>query len=72
MQAQNKWLLSYLEHHEAMTPLVAWVELGIYRLWARIFDLKKIGVRITSSRVKVKSQFGENCLVAECRIESVK
>lgn len=72
MKSQNKRLLSYLEHHETITPLATCAEPVIYRLGARIFDLKKIGVRIASLRVKVENQFGENCLFAESRIESVK
>ena len=41
-------LLNYLETHTAITPLDAWNELGIYRLGARVWDLRnKRGLNIT-------------------------
>ena len=68
MQTQTQRLIQYLEANETINPLQAWLELGIYRLGARIFDAKKLGYNIQSSRVNVKNQFGESCLVAEYRL----
>lgn len=64
MQTQNDRLLNYLERHGDIDPLRALSELGIYRLGARIFDLKSAGVQITRSMVKVTNRFGEACCVA--------
>lgn len=47
-----------------ITPLEAWSELGIYRLGARIHDLRKEGWKITKEIVTVTNKFGEPCFVA--------
>ncbi|MBO4924439.1 MAG: helix-turn-helix domain-containing protein [Bacteroidales bacterium] len=47
--SQNKRLLSYLIEHSSITPDEAWRKLGIYRLSARIFDLREKGYNITTS-----------------------
>lgn len=52
-------------------PITAWKELGIYRLAARINELKNRGYSIESKRKKVKNNFGETFSVAEYRL-SVK
>lgn len=48
-----------------ITPLEAWSELGIYRLGARVFDLKEQGHEITKKMVAVSNKFGEECRVAK-------
>jgi len=63
--SQCERLLTYLERRERINPLVAWVELGIYRLGARIFDLKAKGYAIESRRLDVVNRFGEVTQVAE-------
>ena len=65
---QCERLLSYLLRNEQINPLQAWVELGIYRLGARIFDLRQDGHPITSALVDVVNQFGESARVAEYRL----
>lgn len=40
---QKDKILDYLKKHKCITPLQALIELGIYRLSARILDLKKDG-----------------------------
>ena len=63
-------LLSYLETHPGITPMGAWNELGIYRLGARVWDLKhKRGYNITKRLVTVQNRFGEDCKVAQYRLE---
>ncbi len=61
----KKWLL---EHGE-IDPLTAWAELGIYRLGARVYDLRRRGLNIVSLRKKVLNRFGEACEVALYRLE---
>ena len=58
-------VLRYLRERGPLDPLTAWSELGIYRLGARIFDLKEGGHRITRQTKVVKNRFGEECRVAE-------
>lgn len=70
MDTQVNRLHKYLTLHGKINPLEAWNELGVYRLGARVFDLRKQGVNITSCTVEVKNKFGEVCRVAEYRLES--
>ena len=46
----------------------AWSELGIYRLGARVFDLKASGHDIDRELVPVSNRFGEECRVAQYRL----
>jgi hypothetical protein len=51
-----------------ITPMEAWSELGIYRLGARVFDLKASGHDIDRELVPVSNRFGEECRVAQYRL----
>ena len=51
-----------------ITPMEAWSELGIYRLGARVFDLKASGHDIDRELVQVSNRFGEECRVAQYRL----
>jgi hypothetical protein len=63
-------VLEYLENHKGITPMDAWNYLGVYRLGARIWDLKnKRGINITKYMVDVPNRYGETCKVAEYRLE---
>ena len=53
-----------------ITPMEAWNELGVYRLAARVSDLKEAGHKIVKRTVNVANRFGEICRVA--RYELVK
>jgi hypothetical protein len=56
--------MEYLRAHESIDPLTSWNELGIYRLSAVIYDLKKDGHKIETRRKAVTNRFGEVCVVA--------
>lgn len=60
---QTQMLKEYLETHYSITPKQAMDELGIYRLGARIYDLKKAGVKIKSSLIEVPTRHGETTRV---------
>jgi len=62
---QRQRLKEYLETHKSITPLQSWNELGIYRLSAVVFDLKKEGCNIVTGRAKVRNKWGEVCEVGE-------
>ena len=62
---QNERLLKYLKVHRSIDPMAAWSSLGIYRLGARVWDLKRMGYNIITTTKKVKNQFGEDCRVAK-------
>lgn len=65
---QNERLLAHLQKHEVIQPLYAWQLLGIYRLGARIYDLRQAGHAIDKETVTVRNQFGEECRVAQYRM----
>lgn len=61
---QNRRLLRYLEGGESVNPMRAWKRLGIYRLSARVYDLRMAGHDIKSRRINVANRFGEVCSVS--------
>lgn len=61
-------LLARLERGP-INPMQALVELGIFRLAARINDLRKMGYRIAREMVTVLNRYGESCRVAQYRLE---
>ena len=60
---QKGRLLDYLLAQGTIDPLTAWKRLGIYRLSARILDLRKEGWNIIMERKEVINKFGEKCHV---------
>ena len=60
---QAERLLYYLKNYGEINPLLAWSKLGIYRLSARINELKKSWNIVTETCV-VENRFGEKCRVA--------
>ena len=64
MLNQNYRLLDYLEQHGSIDPLRAWEILGIYRLAARINELRKMGEDIKTNMITVHNRFGEDIRVA--------
>ena len=62
---QSQKVLSYIRQFGSITPLEAVRDLGVLRLGARIFDLKKAGYDIISEQHAVKNRFGETCYVAK-------
>lgn len=55
---QNEKIKAYFETHYGITAKQAMEELGIYRLGARIYDLKKAGVPIKSGMIDVPTRDG--------------
>jgi len=51
-----------------ITPLESWRELGIYRLAARVNDLRSLGWPIQTELVRVHNQFGDAVKVASYRM----
>lgn len=64
MKTQNKRLLERLQEGKRVDPLSAWSVLGIYRLSARIHDLREEGHKIETERIQVKNKFNETITVA--------
>ena len=68
---QVQRLRSYLLAHQKITPLEAWIKLGIYRLSARIYELRQMGYGITKTTANVVNVFGEKCSVGLYELTSV-
>ena len=62
---QCERLAKYLHEGGTPTPMDAWLLLGIYRLSARVFDLRKAGWHISMEMVEVENQYGETVRVAQ-------
>ena len=62
---QQGRLIKYLEIYGHITPLEAWQKLGIYRLADTVYQLRKLGYDIVTTRKVVKNKFGEKCRIAE-------
>lgn len=60
---QNEKIYDYLTKHPGITQRDA-IELGVYRLSARIHDLKDLGINIDSKMIDVKNRDGETVRVA--------
>lgn len=63
MRSQNDRLLSALKAGASVTPMHALAQLGIFRLAARVRDLRDEGVEINSEFVSVENRWGERCRV---------
>lgn len=66
---QCERIISHIEHFGSIDPMAALVDLGVFRLAARINDLKADGYRIRSGMVTVQNRFGEDCRVARYSID---
>ena len=60
MISQCNRVLQHLQAYGSITPLEAMQEYGIMRLGARIYDLKKMGYSINSSRETGENRYGES------------
>ena len=60
---QNERVLAYMREHGSITQRDA-MWLGVYRLSARIFDLRKEGYKISSLWETVENKHGERATIA--------
>ena len=65
---QSQRILKYLRDFGSITPLEAMQDLGVMRLGARIYDLKKAGHPISRRMVTIKNRYGESVSFAEYRL----
>jgi len=61
---QNDRLLEHLQRGHSITPLESWRDLGVYRLAARICELRQQGHDIHSEPVNVANRYGDTVKVA--------
>lgn len=69
MATQCERVLKYMHDFGSINPVQAMSDLGVMRLGARIWDLKKAGHPITRKMVKKKNRYGEPVSFAEYRLE---
>lgn len=65
---QEERILKYMRDFGSITPLQALEYLGVMRLGARIYDLKKAGHPISRRMVTRKNRYGESVSFAEYRL----
>jgi len=56
---QNERILKYLDDFGSITPAQAMVDLGVFRLSARILELKRRGAVIETVMVPYWNRYGE-------------
>lgn len=62
---QKTRLAGYLRNFKKINPLDAWQMLGIYRLSAIVYDLRKENWNIKTTDLTVYNKFGDKCIVAQ-------
>ena len=67
-ETQCQMVLKYMEDFGAITPLEALNDLGIYRLGARIYDLRQSGHKIESRIITRANRYGRAICFAEYRL----
>ena len=67
---QCEKVLRHLREHGTITAAEAVYEYGIFRLAARVSDLKRDGHRINRRMVSAKNRYGETVNFAEYRLEA--
>lgn len=55
MTPQALKVRDYIEVHGTITPLHAWRVLGVYRLSARILELRRSGINVKTTLIKVRT-----------------
>ena len=67
--SQCERIISNIERFGSIDPMSALVDIGVFRLAARVNDLKKDGHCIKSEMVTVQNRFGEYCRVARYSLD---
>lgn len=62
-KSQASRILGYMDEFGSITPLEAMRDLGVYRLAARIADLRKSGVDIKTTMIDVPNRYGTSSKV---------
>lgn len=55
---QVKRIIRFMQKHGSITTMQAF-EMGITRLASRIFDIRRMGIEVTSETVTGKNRWGE-------------
>ena len=53
-------VIDYMKQFGSVSTLEAFKDLGVTRLSARIFEIRKRGYKVKAEPIKAKNRFGEN------------
>lgn len=67
LSEQCEEVLAYMKEHGSITPAEA-IDMGIYRLSGRIYDLKDRGYAITTTMTEGKNRHGKRTRFAKYRL----
>lgn len=62
---QHERIYNYLTQNRVITAREAMLDLGIYRLSARISEMVQDGILINKKRITVKNRWDEKCSIVE-------
>ncbi len=62
---QHERIHNYLQENKYITGREALLDLGIYRLSARISEMMQDGIPIKKKRITVKNRFNESCSIMQ-------
>ena len=68
-QTQTEMVLAYIEEFGSITTMDAFLELGITRLSAKVFNLRKLGFPIVGEIEGVKNRHGKTVYIKRYRLE---
>lgn len=69
---QDERVLNYMKQFGGITTQEAFIDLGVTRLSAKIYNLKKRGYKITSEYKTGKNRFGETTYFKKYMLEKDK
>lgn len=55
---QCELIMKYLIDFGSITPLEAFIDLGVMRFSARIYDIKKQGTQLKEEYIKITTRYG--------------
>ena len=65
MMNQYDLILGYIEEHGSITPMEAYLELGITKLATRISEMIRRGIKISKKSITVINRRGQKCRVMQ-------
>lgn len=71
-QSQCNRVMQYMRDFGSISTREAFDDLGVTRLFGRIYDLKKQGVPIADSMEKSKNRYGETVTYKRYRIDMAR
>jgi hypothetical protein len=67
IESQNKRIAAHLKSGRSLTPLDALYQFGCFRLGARIYDLRRQGMKIKAEMIEITSTSVYNGVKRVCK-----